>query len=222
MEELTTTRRRLLAGAAAAAALLVAAPAAHAGTVQVTYADSCGGDVACSKYGGGFPVAVATFTDPAGEANAVTVGRAGAEVTFTDTAAPLTAGSDCSAVDTHTARCPVGDDTTSIRPLAVDTGAGDDAISLMGDLGVRTALRGGAGDDQITGGAEDDEVAGGPGTDRLTGGDGADTLDFAAATTRVVADLDAGTADGDAVRGFERVLGGTGNDRLSGSDTGDD
>src|SRR5829696_9340536 len=88
--------------------LLLALPAsASASKVSVLMADGCQGDVACSKYGGAPPVPITTFEGAPGEANRVSLSRAGSAFVVRDDGALLTAEAPCSAVDEHSARCPV-------------------------------------------------------------------------------------------------------------------
>ncbi|TAZ44281.1 calcium-binding protein [Rhizobium leguminosarum] len=115
----------------------------------------------------------------------------------------------------------------------------DDAIT--GDDDANT-IEGGDGNDRLTGGDGKDLVSGGDGDDTVVmiarpdrnpdgdnddgddvyeGGDGEDCLDLTALLQAVLADLEAGYADGeeigcDVIEGFETVYGGDGNDRLSG------
>lgn len=124
---------------------------------------------------------------------------------------------------------------------AVISGAGDDV--LTGDDGCNTLI-GNDGDDVLTGGDGDDIVSGGAGNDTIrvearhhldrdedgdeddgddlySGGVGIDTLDLSALVQSVLADFEAGTAEGgeigeDRIDGFEIVVGGRGNDRISG------
>ncbi len=95
----------------------------------------------------------------------------------------------------------------------LDGGDGDDALD--GGAG-NDALSGGEGNDKVLGGDGDDVIEGGPGTDDLDGGAGVDTLSFASSTTGVRANLAAGTADGDTVKGFENLVGSPKNDVLVG------
>ncbi|MBC6981701.1 calcium-binding protein [Caulobacter sp. 17J80-11] len=119
----------------------------------------------------------------------------------------------------------------------IDLGTGDDVYD--GTLGSHDGmifagqgadrLTGGAqgeifygedGDDAINAGGGDDFVDGGRGSDILDGGAGFDILSYMEATTAVVLDLAAGTADGpghDTIRNFERVIGTAYDDRLTGS-----
>lgn len=124
-------------------------------------------------------------------------------------------------------------------------GGGDDIIFggpgndiIHGDAG-DDVLYGGDGDDIIFGGDGDDVIHDGQGSDKVFGGDGDDhviaaldqaddiydggeghdTLDYSAATQKLLIDLVDGTARGveignDSISGFEVVLGGSGNDHF--------
>lgn len=202
--------------------LLLALPAtAPASTVSVTLADGCQGDTACSKYGGLPPVPITTFAGAAGEANRVSVRREGGDFVIRDDGAVLTARAPCTAVDAHTARCPVTEGAYGLHGFGAGLGDGDDALAISGDLRVETSISGGDGKDVVEAGAEPDAVDGGPGGDRLLGGGGIDELSYATRTAPVVADLgaetggEAGEADG--VGGFEVLVGGSGDDVLRGA-----
>jgi Ca2+-binding RTX toxin-like protein len=79
----------------------------------------------------------------------------------------------------------------------------------------------GTGCDTLHGGAGADHVvaAADAADDSYDGDTGRDTLDYSAATQRVTADLENGTADGcetghDVIAGFEEVIGGSGDDHI--------
>jgi len=121
--------------ALAAVLLLLATPAtASASKVSVVLADGCQGDVACSKYGGAPPVPITTFEGAPGEANRVSVSRAGGEFVVRDDGAVLTAEAPCVSVDEHSARCPVTEDYQGLRGFAAQLGDGDDAFSVSAGL----------------------------------------------------------------------------------------
>jgi Ca2+-binding RTX toxin-like protein len=183
---------------------------------MVVIVDSCGSDVACNKYDGGHGVPVVIYLAAGGESNRLTVSRAGDEWTLADPAAPVTARDDCRSVDAHTATCTAASQLEGTPAFSARLRDGDDALAIVGGLGVRTSLEGGDGADTLTGGDESDRFFGGPGADRIEGGPG-DTLSFADRREPVTVDLAAGTtSDGDTVRGIERVEGGQGADRLLG------
>ena len=167
--------RRAPAIVSAVAALGAVSAEAQAGTAKMISVDSCRGDTACSKYGGGTPVPVAVFQGAPGEANRVVARVDGASIVIHDDGAPVAASDGCSAVDERTARCPLGG-ADAIEALSVALMDGDDEARVEGDLGRSAVLDGGGGRDAITGGAEADRLPGGPGADRLDGGSGRDVV----------------------------------------------
>jgi Ca2+-binding RTX toxin-like protein len=212
--------------ALAALALLLLLPAtASASKVSVVMADGCQGDVACTKYGGAPPVPITTFEGGPGEANQVGVSRSRSEFVIHDDGAVLAAEAPCTAVDEHSARCPVTEGAYGLHGLAVALGDGDDAIAIAGDLRVETQLSGGDGKDVIEGSDGNDRIDGGPGDDRLLGGGGHDELSYASRTEPVTVDLGRGTGgaagETDAVGGFEVLAGGSAEDVLRGSASGE-
>jgi Ca2+-binding RTX toxin-like protein len=115
---------------------------------------------------------------------------------------------------------------------------GDGHDNLAGGTG-NDVMTAGAGNDRLLGGDGNDVLSDGTGCDTVHGGAGADhvlaaadavddsydgdtgrdTLDYSAATQRVTADLENGTADGcetghDVIAGFEEVIGGSGDDLI--------
>ena len=218
---------RAVALAGACLALLPAAATASTGMVVVV--DSCGGDLACSKYNGGSPVPIVTYEAAPGEANRVTVSRAGDTLTLSDAGATITAQEPCRAVGAHQLTCPARSiDSTftpasSIPVLDVQLGDGADTLAISGSLGASTALDAGDGDDTLTGGTDADLLDGGLGADRLDGGAGSDRLTFAARTDGVTVDVPARrTSDGDTLAGLESIQGGEGADRLLGGPQADE
>lgn len=63
-----------------------------------------------------------------------------------------------------------------IAGFEVNSGAGDDRVSVAKEISVPVTMRGGAGDDFLLGGAGPDKLIGGEGNDRLVGGRGDDLL----------------------------------------------
>jgi Ca2+-binding RTX toxin-like protein len=63
-----------------------------------------------------------------------------------------------------------------IAGFEVNTGAGDDVVTLGHAVPVPATIRGGEGDDVLTGGAGPDKLIGGPGDDELNGRGGNDLL----------------------------------------------
>lgn len=77
--------------------------------------------------------------------------------------------------------------------------------------------------DSLTGDGGDNLFRGEDGADTLIGGAGIDTVDYSDSSTWVIVDIgmnvvSGGTAAGDIISGFERVIGSAYNDLLSGSD----
>jgi Ca2+-binding RTX toxin-like protein len=67
-------------------------------------------------------------------------------------------------------------EATAIAGFEVNTGAGDDIVTLGRTVPVPATIRGGEGDDVLTGGAGADKLIGGPGDDELNGRGGNDAL----------------------------------------------
>jgi Ca2+-binding RTX toxin-like protein len=141
-------------------------------------------------------------------ADRVIVRRDGAAYVV-DVCTGATAGTGCEAASATTVRCPLP--ATAITRVAVDVGAGDDAVTVGAGV-PRALLRGGAGDDNAN------TLTGGPGADVISAGDGAD---------RVYGDggsdaIDGGTGDDwiDDGNGTDRVSGGAGDDEFEPSQSG--
>jgi Ca2+-binding RTX toxin-like protein len=67
-------------------------------------------------------------------------------------------------------------EATAIAGFEVNTGAGNDTVTLGRTVPVPATIRGGEGDDVLTGGAGADKLIGGPGNDELNGRGGNDVL----------------------------------------------
>jgi Ca2+-binding RTX toxin-like protein len=67
-------------------------------------------------------------------------------------------------------------EATPIAGFEVNTGAGNDVVTLGRTVPVPATIRGGEGDDVLTGGAGADKLIGGPGNDELIGRGGNDLL----------------------------------------------
>jgi Ca2+-binding RTX toxin-like protein len=67
-------------------------------------------------------------------------------------------------------------DAPSIAGFEVNSGGGDDRITVANQVSVPVTMRGGAGDDFLSGGSGPDKLIGGEGDDRLSGGRGNDLL----------------------------------------------
>lgn len=67
-------------------------------------------------------------------------------------------------------------EATAIAGFEINTGAGNDVVTLGRTVPVPATIRGGEGDDVLTGGAGNDKLIGGPGDDELNGRGGNDML----------------------------------------------
>jgi len=67
-------------------------------------------------------------------------------------------------------------EATPIAGFEINTGAGNDVVTLGRAVPVPATIRGGEGDDVLTGGAGADKLIGGPGDDELVGRGGNDLL----------------------------------------------
>jgi RTX calcium-binding nonapeptide repeat (4 copies) len=67
-------------------------------------------------------------------------------------------------------------EASPIAGFEVNTGAGDDTVTLGRTVPVPATIRGGEGNDVLTGGAGPDKLIGGPGDDELNGRGGNDLL----------------------------------------------
>jgi Ca2+-binding RTX toxin-like protein len=67
-------------------------------------------------------------------------------------------------------------EATAIAGFEINTGAGDDVVTLGKTVPMPATIRGGEGDDVLTGGAGADKLIGGPGDDELIGRGGNDLL----------------------------------------------
>jgi Ca2+-binding RTX toxin-like protein len=65
---------------------------------------------------------------------------------------------------------------TTIAGFEINTGAGNDVVTIGRTVPVPATIRGGEGDDVLTGGAGNDKLIGGPGEDKLFGGPGHNIL----------------------------------------------
>lgn len=97
---------------------------------------------------------------------------------------------------------------SAVSSLTIDSGNGDDRISVSTTLILNSWISGGNGDDRIYGGSGSDEIHGGSGRDFLCGRDGDDRIFGGLGDDR----LDGGT-------GRDRLNGGAGRDLLVGSRT---
>jgi Ca2+-binding RTX toxin-like protein len=90
-------------------------------------------------------------------------------------ATPLQVGGT---VCTHPERRPeaLSCEATAIAGFEINTGAGNDTVTLGKTVPVPATIRGGEGNDVLTGGAGPDKLIGGPGNDELIGRAGNDLL----------------------------------------------
>jgi Ca2+-binding RTX toxin-like protein len=92
-----------------------------------------------------------------------------------ESATPLEVGGT---VCTHPEKRPeaLSCEATAIAGFEINTGAGNDVVTLGKTVPVPATIRGGEGDDVLTGGAGADKLIGGPGNDELIGRGGNDLL----------------------------------------------
>src|SRR5215212_12128609 len=117
---------------------------------------------------------IVSVRDVTGTAKALAIAVAGSTVTVLDTRTPPTAGSGCAQPGSDRVTCTV----VGLAALAVDAGAGDDAVAVTGT--VPATIADGPGDDRVTGGAGDDVFAIWTGAAVVSGGPGRDTVDYSA------------------------------------------
>jgi hypothetical protein len=151
--------------------------------------------------------ATVQFTALPGEQNVVTFSAQDSptvyDVVVKDDGAPLTAGTDCRAIDFHTADCPIYWRDEYPGGERVRLGDGSDRADLS-QLTLGASIYGGSGDDTIVGTSEKDYLAGETGRDRLDGGGGRDTVVYTAQHDRVRVDLGSSAPQG--VRGSRDLL----------------
>ena len=115
--------------------------------------------------------------------------------------------------------------TDDVNDVLTGTPRADTLSGLDGD----DKLSGGAGRDVLDGGAGRDTLEGGADPDVLDGGPGRDAVDYRSSTDGVRVNLSAGTdgtasgghAQGDTIKGFERIHGSNHGDTLTGGDSGE-
>ena len=183
-----------------------------------------------------YPAADLSFRAGAGELNRLVVEHAAVlppgksstmrgEWTFRDPAAVLVPSGECRAVSEHEVTCTVVNDDGR---FVIDLGDANDALEVRAPMGssgyLPTAMRGGAGDDELTLVEASLEGYGGPGNDTLRGnaihGDAGNDLLM---TVRETATARGGSGD-DRIVGsdaFEFFYGGSGDDRVEGGGGGD-
>jgi RTX calcium-binding nonapeptide repeat (4 copies) len=190
-----------------------------------------------------YDVTTVVYRAAPGETNRVMLEWRADALTVSDTGAELTVGDNCSAIDAHTASCPITAATTDATAQVV-LGDGDDsatgAASIYGGTGA-DELTGGGGDDYLSGGPGEDILNGEAGNDRLVdherdhdatslpasdrfdGGDGVDSVSYGARDSGVVVDLARQSEHGssgeqDALSRIEAVIGTNGPDLLIGDE----
>jgi hypothetical protein len=103
-------------------------------------------------------------------------------------------------------------DAASVAGFEVNSGAGNDSVTLARTVPIPVTLRGGWGDDRLVGGAGDDKLVGGPGNDVLIGRAGADSLFGGPGDDRLI-----GCSGNDVLHGEsgeDVLVGGTGQNEL--------
>jgi Ca2+-binding RTX toxin-like protein len=219
LQRLARLRHTVALGTLAAALTAVLAPAAQAATSVVADPGRL------------------TVTAARGKTNVITVDQPGLFI-IRDTGDTVTAGSNCTQLNSHTVSCAAAAIKT-VRVLGGDLNdkitynpkeargelrgeTGNDAI-VLGPTAAASDLGGGAGDDALSGGPGDDALDGGDGADHFAGGVGVDTVSYAGRTAAVTANPDGLANDGAAGErdrigtDIENLFGGSGNDVLSGS-----
>jgi Ca2+-binding RTX toxin-like protein len=167
-----------------------------------------------------------TYAAEPGYAHTVSVAKAGTSVDVDDTRALAVVGACVYPVpaDETRVRCTV---SATAPDVTIETGDGNDRVTLIGGGSVNWRVSLGAGDDYAVLSAVDragSHVLGGPGRDgfepsplggTVDGGADGDTANYAGRTTPVVVDLAAGTGP-DRLIGIEHVTGGSADDTIVG------
>lgn len=122
----------------------------------------------------------------------ITVSVSGGFVVVTNPASTITAGTGCTLLSTHEARCQAA---TSVFNLSLRSLDGAD--SIVNATSIPSLIRAGDGDDLLVGGSGADTLSGGFGSDTIQGGAGLDTASYGEISNRlgVRADLDGATGD---------------------------
>ena len=122
----------------------------------------------------------------------ITVAVSSGVLIVTNPAGTLVAGTGCTLVDRHQARCQPPSSTFSISLRGLD---GADTITNA--TGIPSLIRAGDGNDRVTGGSGADTLSGGFGSDVLQGGGGSDTAAYSEVGSRlgIRADLDGAAGD---------------------------
>jgi Ca2+-binding RTX toxin-like protein len=101
---------------------------------------------------------------------------------------------------------------TSIGGFEVNSGAGDDSVSVAREVPIPVTLRGGPGQDRLLGGAGADKLIGGPDGDVMIGRAGADSLYGGPGDDRLIGGSGNDVLRGDS--GEDTLLGGSGSNQL--------
>jgi Ca2+-binding RTX toxin-like protein len=145
-----------------------------AAAVRPAVAFGATAEVAASNETPGYGSPAVIYTASAGEANNVTVSSETDGLSIVDTGATILAGTGCTSISDHEARCR----SRNVEAVIVRLGDGDDFVSLWEQYLQLSFVRAGNGDDVVQGGfAFVEELYGGPGADTLRGGPEPDYLD---------------------------------------------
>ncbi|MGH2907336.1 MAG: beta strand repeat-containing protein [Solirubrobacterales bacterium] len=138
-----------------------------------------------------------TFNSSSGAASNISVASNGGAVELQDTAAGVTAGQGCSAINANKVSCSLA----GLTDVRVNAGDLNDTVAIAAGVALGTRINGGAGNDNLTGGAGDDLIIGGDGGDTMTGGAGSDTVSYSGRTTTVAVTLDGAASFNDGAPG---------------------
>ena len=157
------------------------------------------------------------ITDASGTGDRLNVTGTARDDSFTVDGASLQLGTgtetinyDESEIETLSINTGLGNDVVTVdgflgtTMLLIDAGPGNDSVDASGFLGIAT-IKGGAGDDILIGGQGNDVLQGGFGNDHLEGGAGNDSLNGGS-----------GNDELEGNEGNDKLSGGAGNDELDG------
>jgi Ca2+-binding RTX toxin-like protein len=103
-------------------------------------------------------------------------------------------------------------DAPAIAGFEVNSGGGEDEVSVAKPISIPVTMRGGQGDDTLIGGSGPDKLIGGLGDDTLVGGNGDDLLYGGGGADRLIGGAGADVLIGGP--GDDTLIGGPGNDEL--------
>lgn len=103
-------------------------------------------------------------------------------------------------------------DAPSIASFEVNSGGGEDEVSVARQISIPVTMRGGPGDDALIGGSGPDKLIGGLGDDTLAGGKGDDVLYGGVGVDRLIGGSGADVLIGGL--GADTLVGGPGDDEL--------